>query len=269
MAPGPEPAASTTGIDVDGGGVPSPVTRGSKSSSVPRSGSGTSNATVKRNGAAPAKPPPVAWPEARSRPSRPRRRKPTLPSCVREQPAIAVPVAIRSPAAGARRSTQRGAGKDRVDPGARVGDLGARRAACGRRKQQARRCESDRPSLHSTPPGARSPTDPTPVRLRAKRNNPMTAPPALHCHQLVKRYGDLVAVAGLDLEVRGRVFRAAGSEWRRQDDHGRDPRGAAGARLRQGRGAGRALARRLRRGCGGGSGSSFRRPFPEKLSVPR
>jgi ABC-2 type transport system ATP-binding protein len=30
----------------------------------------------------------------------------------------------------------------------------------------------------------------------------MTAPPALRCHQLVKRYGDLVALDGLDLEVR-------------------------------------------------------------------
>ena len=47
---------------------------------------------------------------------------------------------------------------------------------------------------------------------------------------LVKRYGDLVAVDGIDFEVAsGEVFGLLGPERRRQDHHGRDPRGPAQA----------------------------------------
>ena len=54
---------------------------------------------------------------------------------------------------------------------------------------------------------------------------------AVRCTGLVKRYEDVVAVAGIDLEVRaGRVLRPARAQRRRQDDHGRDPRGTDRAR---------------------------------------
>ena len=51
---------------------------------------------------------------------------------------------------------------------------------------------------------------------------------ALRCQGLVKRYGDVIAVDGLDLEVRARrVLRPARAERRRQDHDHRDPRRAA------------------------------------------
>ena len=54
----------------------------------------------------------------------------------------------------------------------------------------------------------------------------------------VKRYGDVTAVDGLDLEVRARrVLRPARPERRRQDHHRRDPRGAPRADRRRRRGA--------------------------------
>ena len=53
---------------------------------------------------------------------------------------------------------------------------------------------------------------------------------------LVKRYGDLVAVDGIDFDVAPRRgLRPARAERRRQDDDGRDPRGPARARRRRGR----------------------------------
>ena len=59
-----------------------------------------------------------------------------------------------------------------------------------------------------------------------QRRAPRTAI-ALRCAGLVKRYGDVIAVDGLDLEVRTRrVLRPARPERRRQDHHHRDPRRA-------------------------------------------
>ena len=50
---------------------------------------------------------------------------------------------------------------------------------------------------------------------------------AVRCRGLVKRYADVTAVDGLDLEVRARrVLRPARPQRRRQDDHDRDPRRA-------------------------------------------
>ena len=61
----------------------------------------------------------------------------------------------------------------------------------------------------------------------------MTNPAALLCRGLVKNYGDVRAVNGLDLEVRSRrVLRPARPERRRQDHDRRDPRGADACRTR-------------------------------------
>ncbi len=66
--------------------------------------------------------------------------------------------------------------------------------------------------------------------------------PAVRCRGLVKRFADVVAVAGLDLEVRrGECFGLLGPQRRRQDDDHRDPRGPHAGRCRRGRGARRAL----------------------------
>ena len=68
------------------------------------------------------------------------------------------------------------------------------------------------------------------------------------CTDLVKRYGDLTAVDGLDLTVEPRrVLWPAGSQRGRQDHHHRDLRRVAVAGRGRGRGAGVALGRGRRR----------------------
>ena len=91
---------------------------------------------------------------------------------------------------------------------------------------------------------------------------------ALVCRGLVKRYGSVVAVAGLDLEVRARrVLRPARPERRGQDHDRRDPRGPERARTRArsrcsaSAGTGDGLALRARLGV-----QLQETKFPEKLT---
>ena len=61
------------------------------------------------------------------------------------------------------------------------------------------------------------------------------AEPVISVAGLRKSYGELEAVRGIDLEVgRGRDLRLPGAERRRQDDHGRDPRGLPRPQRRRG-----------------------------------
>ena len=93
---------------------------------------------------------------------------------------------------------------------------------------------------------------------------------AVRCRNLVKRYGDVLAVDRLDLEVPPRrVLRPARTERRRQDHDDRDPRGAAAGRRGRGRGARHALGARRRARSASGSGFSCRRRSSATSSVSR
>ena len=83
---------------------------------------------------------------------------------------------------------------------------------------------------------------------------------ALRCKDLVKRYGDTVAVAGLDLEVwRGECFGMLGPNGAGKTTTVEIFEGLRVRRLRLGRGARRTLARRRFRACVRVSASSCRR----------
>ena len=80
--------------------------------------------------------------------------------------------------------------------------------------------------------------------------------PPLLVRGLRKRYADVVAVDGLDLEIRDRrVLRPAGPQRRRQDYHDRDLRGADDAR------------RRARYSCSGAAGASDDRELRARLGI--
>ncbi len=88
---------------------------------------------------------------------------------------------------------------------------------------------------------------------------------AVCCRGLVKRYGDVVAVAALDLEVRrGECFGLARTKRRGQDHDRGDLRRPAGPGRRRGRGAWRVLARRRRARLGIQLQET---KFPDKLGV--
>jgi hypothetical protein len=119
-----------------------------------------------------------------------------------------------------RRAAARGAGLHRAH-------RGAGRRARGHRLDRLRPRRHDRPRRLDSVAGWLERA----VSRRTSRGAAGLRGAAVRCRGLVKRYGDVLAVDGLDLEVRARrVLRPARPERRRQDDHDRDPRGAARAR---------------------------------------
>ena len=90
--------------------------------------------------------------------------------------------------------------------------------------------------------------------------NASESKPALRCQGLIKRYGDVVAVAGLDLEVRaGECFGMLGPNGAGKTTTVEIFEGLRDAGRRRRRGARRSLARRRPARCARGSASSSRK----------